>query len=178
MARNIDAATRRSRASWMQFRGVPGAEQTLAPAPLPDDRATPPLERVLAVRSDQERLVAKAETFAHSAPSVCGWPSASPAWIRPLTASGSANLGVGGPLVDANDPKALATVLDVDEEFAERIENAARDLGAISSLADAADRIPARPRPARPRRAASACGSTPSTAVQPCIRAWTSPAPT
>ena len=180
MARNIERRHAALTHVMTQFRGVPGAEQALAPAPMPDDRTTPPLERVLAVRSDQERLVAKAETFAHSRAERLRLAFRL-AGLDPTAygGSGSVNLGVGGPLVDANDPKALAAVLDVDEEFAQRIQNAARDLGAMRSLADAADRIPlSRPRSARLRRADSACGSTPSPAAQPCTRAWTSPAPT
>jgi len=143
VARNIERRHAALTRVMVQFRGVPGAEQALAPAPLPDDKTTPPLERVLAVRSDQERLVAKAESFAHSRAERLRLAFRL-AGLNPTAygGNGSANLGVGGPLVDANDPKALAAVLDVDEEFAQRIQNAARDLGAMRSLADAADRIP------------------------------------
>lgn len=147
MARNIERRHAALTRVLMQFRGVPGAEQALAPAPLPDAKTTPPLERVLAVRSDQERLVAKAETFAHSRAERLRLAFRL-AGLNPAEygGNGSVNLGVGGPLVDANDPKALAVILDVDEEFAQRIQNASRDLSAMRSLADAADRLPlARP---------------------------------
>lgn len=143
LARNIERRHAALTRVMTQFRGVPGAEQVLAPEPIADDKARPPLERVLAVRSDQERLVAKAETFAHSraerlrlAFRLAGLDP------QAYAAKATPNLGLGGPLVDANDPKAMAAILDVDEGFALRIQNASRDLGAMRSLADAADRIP------------------------------------
>jgi murein DD-endopeptidase MepM/ murein hydrolase activator NlpD len=147
LARNIERRHAALTRVMAQFRGVPGADQALTPELPADEASRPPLERVLAVRSDQERLVAKAETFAHSraerlrlAFRLAGLdPTA-------YTAKTAPGLGLGGPLVEANDPKALAAVLDVDEEFAQRIQNASRDLGAMRTLADAAERLPlARP---------------------------------
>jgi murein DD-endopeptidase MepM/ murein hydrolase activator NlpD len=143
LARNIERRHAALTRVLTQFRGVPGAEQALAPEPIADDKSRPALERVLAVRSDQERLVTKAEAFAHSraerlrlAFRLAGLdPNA-------YGSRGAPGLGLGGPLVDANDPKALATILDVDEGFAQRIENASRDLSSMRSLADAADKIP------------------------------------
>lgn len=143
LARNIERRHAALVRVMAQFRGVPGAEQALAPELPADEASRPPLERVLAVRTDQERLVDRAETFAHSraerlrlAFRLAGLdPTA-------FTSKTTPGLGLGGPLVDADDPKALAAILDVDEGFADRIRNASRDLGAMRSLADAAERIP------------------------------------
>jgi murein DD-endopeptidase MepM/ murein hydrolase activator NlpD len=144
LARNIERRHAALTRVMTQFRGVAGAEQALAPETIPDDKSRPAIERVLAVRADQERLIGKAETFAHSRAERLRLAFRL-AGLDPGAYSGSATpaaLGVGGPLVGADDPKALATILDVDEEFAQRIQNASRDLGAMRSLADAADRIP------------------------------------
>jgi murein DD-endopeptidase MepM/ murein hydrolase activator NlpD len=143
LARNIERRHAALTRVMTQFRGVAGAEQALAPEAIPDDKSRPAIERVLAVRADQERLIGKAETFAHSRAERLRLAFRL-AGLDPGAYAGPAApaLGVGGPLVSADDPKALAAVLDVDEEFAERIRNAARDLGAMRSLADAADRIP------------------------------------
>jgi murein DD-endopeptidase MepM/ murein hydrolase activator NlpD len=57
---------------------------------------------------------------------------------------------LGGPLVDAGDPRALAAILDVDEPFAIRIRHAADNLSDMRNLADAAEGLPFhRPTPAR-----------------------------
>jgi murein DD-endopeptidase MepM/ murein hydrolase activator NlpD len=143
LARNIEQRHAALTRVMSQFRGVPGAQAALAPGPTPDPKSASPLERVLAVRTDQERLMAKAEAFAQSRAERLRIAFRL-AGLNPAAYSGAsgATLGLGGPLVEANDPKALATILDVDEGFASRISNAARDLGAMRSLADAAERIP------------------------------------
>ncbi|MBC6983245.1 peptidoglycan DD-metalloendopeptidase family protein [Caulobacter sp. 17J80-11] len=126
------------------FKGVPGAEQALAPAPpLPETR--PAAERVLAVRMDQERLLAKAENFATSRAERLRLAFRL-AGLNPGSYAGRGATGLGGPLVDARDPKALASILDVDEGFAARIQNAADNLSEMRSLATAAEKLPlARP---------------------------------
>lgn len=126
-----------------QFRGVPGAQQALAPEPAPDAGAVrSPLDRVLAVRLDQERLVAKAETFARSRAErlrlAFRLAGLNPGVYTPSSGSG----GLGGPLIDAKDPKALATVLDVDDAFATRIQHAAADLGDMRALESEEHRLP------------------------------------
>src|SRR5690606_17196881 len=121
------------------FHDVAGAEQALRPSD-PLDPNRPPLERIVAVRMDQERLIARAEDFAASraerlrlAFRLAGLnPSA---YVGPAT-------GLGGPLVEARDPRALAAVLDVDEAFAIRIRNAADNLTDMRALADAAQTLP------------------------------------
>ena len=44
--------------------------------------------------------------------------------------------GLGGPLIEGKDPKALAAVLDVDEPFASRIQHAAGSLDEMRGLSD------------------------------------------
>src|SRR5262249_47837055 len=109
LARNIERRHAALTRVMAQFRGVPGPEPALAPASAAKGQA--PRERVLAVRSDQERLVAKAETFAHSRAERLRLAFRL-AGLDPQAFAAKSNnapgLGLGGPLVDANDPKALA----------------------------------------------------------------------
>ena len=124
------------------FRGVEGAEQALRPAvPLNPDRSTP-VQRMISVRMDQERLIARAETEAQTRAErlrlAFRLAGLNPAAYTP---HGSA---LGGPLVEARDPRALAAVLDVDEAFAVRIRNAADNLSDMRSLADASPSMPFR----------------------------------
>ena len=62
---------------------------------------------------------------------------------------------LGGPLIEAKDPRALAAVLDVDEDFAERIQHAATNLSEAGALVDAAAKLPF----ARPTTAAAQTSS-------------------
>jgi murein DD-endopeptidase MepM/ murein hydrolase activator NlpD len=125
-----------------EFKGVPGAEDALAPeAPL-DSKVRSPIERVLAVRLDQERLVDKAEAFAKSRAErlrlAFRLAGLNPGAYLPA----STTSGLGGPLVDAQDPKALGAVLDVDEGFASRIQHAAADLSDMRALQSEETRLP------------------------------------
>lgn len=129
------------------FRNVPGAEQALAPS-APLDESRPAVERVMSVRMDQERLITRAESFARTRAERLRLAFRL-AGLNPSNyagGGGSLSAGLGGPLVDAKDPKALAVVLDVDEAFAARIQSATDNLSEMRSLAAAADRLPfARP---------------------------------
>ena len=134
------------------FRGVDGAEQALRPAPaLNPDRASP-VQRMIAVRMDQERLIARAETEAQTRAErlrlAFRLAGLNPAAYTPHDA------GLGGPLVEASDPRALAAVLDVDEAFAVRIRHAADNLSDMRSLANAAEGMPFR----RPTQARTTSG--------------------
>jgi murein DD-endopeptidase MepM/ murein hydrolase activator NlpD len=125
-----------------EFEGVPGAAEALAP--VQPSRKLSPLERMLSVRMDQERLVAKAETFAKTRAERLRLAFRL-AGLNPA-AYVSAGAGLGGPLVEAKDPKALGAVLDVDEDFARRIHAAADGLSQMRSLREVAQRLPfARP---------------------------------
>ncbi len=120
------------------FSGVPGAKEALAPS-VPAAGAKP-LERILSVRMDQDRLVAKAESFAKTRAERLRLAFRL-AGLNPSSFAGRGS-GLGGPLVDAKDPRALGAVLDVDEEFATRIRAAADGLSQMRTLTDAAERLP------------------------------------
>lgn len=126
-----------------QFRGVAGADEVLRPAP-PLEEGRSPVERMVAVRMDQERLIARAERFAQSRAERLRLAFRL-AGLNPDAYRGTGT-GLGGPLVEAGDTRALAAVLDVDEAFAQRIRNAADNLSEMRGLANAAERLPfARP---------------------------------
>ncbi|MFC0632887.1 M23 family metallopeptidase [Brevundimonas balnearis] len=128
------------------FRDVQGAEQALRPAP-PLDSASP-VRRMAAVKLDQERLLARAQDFAQSRAERLRLAFRL-AGLNPA-AYVNASSGLGGPLVQGDDPQALAAVLDVDEAFAARIQRAADDLSDMRQLADASRAIPfGRPAEAR-----------------------------
>ena len=126
------------------FKGVPGAVQAIAPAKPRLLASNTPVERVQATRMDQERLIEAAESFAKSraerlrlAFRLAGLNSDS------FVKRGAA---LGGPLIEAKDPRALAAVLDVDQGFATRIQHAASDMSAMRALTNAAQSLPfARP---------------------------------
>lgn len=130
-----------------QFRGVPGAQAALIPA-RPAQEGMTPGQRIMAVRLDQERLIARAESFAQNraerlrlAFRLAGLNPA--AYVAP-------GVALGGPLVEARDPRALAAILDVDEAFALRIRHASDSLNEMRRLADVASSTPiARPTGAR-----------------------------
>lgn len=136
-----------------EFKDVPSARAALAPAkPLPEGRR--PLERMLAVRMDQERLVAKAEALAQTRAERLRLAFRLAGLNPAAYVSGS---GLGGPLVDARDPRALGAVLDVDEAFAARIQRAVGDLDEMRRLQNAANVVPFA-RPSRTARQTSGFG--------------------
>lgn len=130
------------------FHGVEGAEVALRPAPALDPDRNTPVQRMIAVRMDQERLIARAETEAQSRAErlrlAFRLAGLNPAAYTPH------DTALGGPLVEARDPRALAAVLDVDEAFAIRIRNAADNLSDMRALADTAEGMPFR-RPTQSR---------------------------
>ena len=122
------------------FRDADGAQAALRPAPALDVRDHTPEQRMVAVRMDQDRLIARAGTEARSRADrlrlAFRLAGLNPAAYTP---SGPA---LGGPLVEAADPRALAAILDVDEAFAVRIRRAADSLSEMRTLADAARAVP------------------------------------
>jgi murein DD-endopeptidase MepM/ murein hydrolase activator NlpD len=121
------------------FKGVPGAAQALQTAK-PRLPGASPVERIQATRMDQERLIDAAETFAdtraerlRAAMRMAGLDAG-----RFTRGGGS----LGGPLIEAKDPRALAAILDVDEEFAGRIQHAANDMSDMRALSAAAQKLP------------------------------------
>ncbi|MFZ0269723.1 peptidoglycan DD-metalloendopeptidase family protein [Caulobacter sp.] len=122
------------------FKGVPGAAQALQISK-PHTLGASPVERIQATRMDQERLIDAAETFAKSraerlrmAMRMAGLDAGS------FTGRGGSSLG--GPLIEAKDPRALAAVLDVDEDFASRIQHAATDMSDMRKLSAASQKLP------------------------------------
>jgi len=129
-----------------QAQGIPGALQALAPVLLhPVDAAGgSPAQRIAAVQVDQERLLEAAGSFAANRADRLRLAFRL-AGLDPAVYAGRGD-AVGGPLIDAKDPRALAAVLDVDEGFARRVQRAAADLSDTRGLADAAAGLPlARP---------------------------------
>jgi murein DD-endopeptidase MepM/ murein hydrolase activator NlpD len=130
------------------FHGVPGAQSALQPAAGLNPANHTPVQRVMAVRLDQERLITRAGTFAQTRAERLRLAFRL-AGLNPA-AYVVHGAGLGGPLVEAKDPRALAAILDVDEGFAVRIRHAADNLTDMRALADAADGLPfARPTQAR-----------------------------
>ncbi len=139
------------------FRNIPGADRVLAPTVQPASTGRSPIERVLAVKLDQERLIARAQNFAKTRAERLRLAFRL-AGLNPSSyMSNAIGTGLGGPLVDARDTKALAAVLDVDEAFAARIKSASDNLSEMRSLADAAEVLPFG-RPARAVRQTSGFG--------------------
>ena len=125
------------------FKGDSGAQMALAPARPPLLAATP-VDRVQAVRMDQERLIAAAETYAKTRAERVRLAFRLAGLNPDRYADHSSSLG--GPLIEAKDPRALAAVLDVDQDFAMRIQRASSNMSEMRSLSEAARRLPlARP---------------------------------
>src|SRR6185436_14862842 len=104
----------------MLFSGLNGgAQAALAPAAgRPGALSSSPLQRIQSVRSDQERLIAAAETFAKNRADRLRLAFRL-AGLDPSVYAGRGE-ALGGPLIESKDPRALAAVLDVDESFAGR----------------------------------------------------------
>jgi len=122
------------------FRGVDGADTVLAPRPPLVPAEAGPVQRIVAVRMDQERLIQRAGDFAQTRAERLRLAFRL-AGLNPA-AYGANGSALGGPLVEARDPKALATILDVDEPFAIRIRHAADNLSEMRGLADAVEGLP------------------------------------
>ncbi len=139
-----------------EFKGQPGAQAALAPAIARATSASAevsPLRRIELVRAGQERLIDAADDFAKTRADRLRLAFR----LAGLTPSSFVPKGgsLGGPLIEAKDPRALAAVLDVDESFAERIQHAATNLSEAGALVDAAARLPF----ARPTTAAAQTSS-------------------
>lgn len=122
-------------------KGQPGAAQALMPAVLTTAEDADPLSGVHAVQMDQDRLIQRAETFAKSRADRLRLAFRL-AGLDPSSFSPVSSDSLGGPLIDAKDPRALAAVLDVDEPFAARIQHAANDLSDLHNLTDVAQALP------------------------------------
>jgi len=124
------------------LRGSPGAAQALAPAlASPVSLRASPTQRIQTVQADQDKLIDAAETYAKSRADRLKLAFRL-AGLDPDVYAGQGHADLGGPLVDAKDPRALAAVLDVDEDFAGRIQHAVADLSDLQGLSQAAGDLP------------------------------------
>lgn len=121
------------------FKGAPGAALALAPAK-PRLTAGSPILRVQYTLMDQERIISAAESFAMSRAERLRLAFRL-AGLNPDSYAGRGG-ALGGPLIEARDPRALAAVLDVDESFAQRIQRASANMSDMRSLATAARNLP------------------------------------
>ena len=123
------------------LKGAPGAADALIPAlAVATPAQASPAQRIQNVEADQDRLIDAAETFARNRADRLRLAFRL-AGLDPAAYSG-ANDGLGGPLIDGKDPRALAAVLDVDEDFAGRLQHAVADLSDMQSLASSEAAIP------------------------------------
>lgn len=125
------------------LKGAPGVTQALAPTIQQAAQSAPgasPMRRIALIQAGQERLIDAADNFAKGRADRLRLAFR----LAGLTPSSYLPKGgaLGGPLIEAKDPRALAAVLDVDEDFAERIQHAATNLSEAGALADAAARLP------------------------------------
>jgi murein DD-endopeptidase MepM/ murein hydrolase activator NlpD len=125
------------------MKGAPGAAQALTPAinrALASNPDASPLRRIEMVRVGQEQLLEAADTFAKSRADRLRLAFR----MAGLTPSAYVDRGgaLGGPLIESKDPRALAAVLDVDDDFAVRIQRAARDYAESQALLDASHDMP------------------------------------
>jgi murein DD-endopeptidase MepM/ murein hydrolase activator NlpD len=120
-------------------KGAPGLDHDLKPKATSNGFGTP-LQRIRSVKADQERLIAEASAYARSRAERLRI-ALRLAGLNPGTYTGGAQ-GLGGPLIDAKDPRALAAILDVNENFAARIRDAAIDMSNLRNLSTEADKLP------------------------------------
>ncbi len=118
-----------------------GLAQALTPASAASFAGRQPAEALDAVKADQDRLIDQAETWAKSRAERLRLAYRL-AGLDPAAFENPQGQALGGPLIEAKDPRALAAVLDVDPDFALRIQHAADDLAQASALTHAAHELP------------------------------------
>ena len=125
-----------------QARDAPGAAQALTPVLTQSALTvgTTPAARLQSVQANQERIIETAASFAKNRADRLRMAFRL-AGLDPNIYAGP-NEGLGGPLVDAKDPRALAAILDTDEDFARRLQSAATDLADMRGLGQAMDALP------------------------------------
>ena len=127
------------------LRDAPGAAQALLPAlTAPKSLQASPVQRVETVEKDQDRLIDAAGGYARSRADRLKLAFRL-AGLDPAAYAGASE-GLGGPLIDGKDPRALAAVLDVDEDFAQRLQRVTSDISDARGLQSAEQGLPfARP---------------------------------
>jgi len=125
-----------------QAKDAPGAVAALAPVVFhPDsDAGGAPIQKLQALQADQEKVIEAAGSFARNRADRLRLAFRL-AGLDPNVYAGRGG-ALGGPLIDARDPRALAAILDVDEGFARRIQSAATDLSDLRGLSDTAQIMP------------------------------------
>ena len=128
------------------LKATPGAAQAVLPA---FGQAAPlnatGTQRIQAVEGDQEKLIGAAESFAKNRADRLKL-AFKLAGLDPEVYARRGDVALGGPLIEAKDPRALAAVLDVDEDFATRLQHAVADLSDMQGLSTASQDLPlARP---------------------------------
>ena len=121
------------------LRGEQGALGQIQPMKAPQTDS--PMDRVRFVSMDQDRMLGQAEAFAKSRADRLRL-ALRLAGLDPGALLAHSAGGLGGPLIDGKDPKALAAVLDVDEGFAGRIQHTAASLDDMRTLSEAARKAP------------------------------------
>lgn len=122
------------------MKGAPGVEQAIAPIVPEKTDGVGPTQRVRSVLMDQERLITKAAEFADNRAERLR-VAFRLAGLNPSSYAGAGD-DLGGPLIEARDPRALAAILDVDERFASRIQRAAGDMKDMRDLNAASQELP------------------------------------
>jgi murein DD-endopeptidase MepM/ murein hydrolase activator NlpD len=124
-----------------ELKTEPGAAEALEVETSEAKPGATPAARIERVRLDQEALMAKADAFARTRAERLKLALR----MAGVGSGGVARTGVsalGGPLVDAKDPRALAAILDVDEDFARRVQRVSRNLAEMRQLAATAETVP------------------------------------
>jgi murein DD-endopeptidase MepM/ murein hydrolase activator NlpD len=124
---------------------APGAADALLPTLAVSTPAqASPAQRIQDVQQDQDRMIDAAETFARNRADRLKLAFRL-AGLDPAAYTGASD-GLGGPLIGGKDPRALAAVLNVDDDFAARLQHAVSDLSDMQALTTSAESIPlARP---------------------------------
>lgn len=139
MARAVEARHQALATVLGEVADAPGAQAALAPTARPAALPADPEDRIRFVRLDQDRMLARAETFARTRAERVRLAFR----MAGLDASDFASsTGSGGPLVSGDDPRALAAVLDVDEAFARRIQRVSLGLSEMRTLDAASEQAP------------------------------------
>jgi len=114
------------------------------------------IDRVRNAEQDTERMLTQATIYAKTRADRLRL-ALRMAGLNPASYSRASAQELGGPLIEAKDPRALAAILDVDEAFAMRIQSAAKDMNSMRAMSSTVDKLPLA-RPTTDTRRASGYG--------------------
>jgi murein DD-endopeptidase MepM/ murein hydrolase activator NlpD len=123
-----------------ELHGAPAG--AMAPISAQALNAKSPVDEIRAVQSDQERMVGAAETYAKSRADRLRMAFRLAGLDAAAAGRSGGNDGLGGPLIEAKDARSLAAVLDVDTDFASRIQHAAHDMVDAHDLGERVEKLP------------------------------------